>query len=236
MDVNGFGLSTSDIPVFVSNGKGRFTFAGDQIKLENFTADANDGRIEAGGLARLDKLRLKEWRYDIKAANAVIAYQEITATINGNLTLTGTPEGQTLAGQISIPQAEYIPSIDIDNFALGNGANLMLGVFSGPITVTSKINIPTINLDVRVEARDSLIIQSDQINTVGSAILTLTGPITNPDPSGLITLDGGTLRFRGQRYEIITGSVDGRIGPIAQPARRRRLERLPRQHRSDRPD
>jgi outer membrane protein insertion porin family len=208
MDVNGFGLSTSDIPVFVSNGKGRFTFAGDQIKLENFTADANDGRIEAEGLARLDKLRPQEWRYEIKATSAVIAYQEISATINGKLTLTGTPEGQTLAGQITIPQAEYIPSIDIDNVALGNGANLMLGAFSVPITVTSQINIPTINLNVRVEARDSLIIQSDQINTVGSAILTLTGPITNPDPSGLITLDGGTWRFRGQRYEIITGSLE----------------------------
>jgi len=208
VDVNGFGLSTSDMPVFVSNGKGRFTFAGDQIKLENFAADANDGRIEASGLAKLDKLRPKEWRYDIKATNAVIAYQEITATIDGNLTLTGTPEGQTLSGQIEIPQAEYIPSIDFDNLALGNGANLMLGAFSGPMTVSSQINVPIINLDVRVEARDSLIIRSDQINTVGSAILTLNGPITNPDPSGLITLEGGTWRFRGQRYEITAGSLE----------------------------
>ncbi len=208
VDLNGFGLSTSDIPIFVSNGKGRFTFAGDQIKLENFTADANDGRIEADGLVKLEKLRPKEWRYNIKANNNVIAYQEITATINGNLTLSGTPEGQTLSGPIIIPQAEYSPRFDIDNLALGNGSNFTLGAFSSPMTFASKANIPAINLDVRVEARDSLIIQSDQINTVGSAILTLTGPITNPDPSGLITLDGGTLRFRGQRYEIITGSLE----------------------------
>lgn len=208
IDVNGFGLSTSDLPVFISNGNGRFTLAGDQIRLEKFTADANDGRFEADGVVKLDKLRPKEWRYDIKAINAVIAYQEITATINGNLTLNGTPQGQTLAGQITIPQAEYIPSIDIDNLALGAGANLSLGAFSGPAAGASQLKIPTINLNVRVEARDSLIIQNDQINTIGTAILTLTGPITNPDPNGLITLDGGAWRFRGQRYEIITGSLD----------------------------
>ncbi len=208
VDVNGFGLSTADLPIFISNGNGGFALAGDQIRLEKFTADANDGRVEADGLVRFDKLRPSEWRYDIKADNVVIAYQEITATVNGALTLAGTPEGQTLTGQITIPQAEYIPVIDFDNLAFGSDANLSFGAFSGPASGTSKLGIPTINLNVRVEARDSLIVQNDQINTVGSAILTLSGPITNPDPSGLITLDGGTLRFRDQRYEIVTGSLE----------------------------
>jgi outer membrane protein insertion porin family len=211
VEFNGFGFSAGESPFFVSNGNGRFRLAGDHIILETFTADANDGRIEAGGLINLDRLRPKEWRYDIKAENAVLAYQEITATVNGDLTLAGTPEGQTLVGQITIPQAEYKPSFDIDNLALGNGGGLSLGTlgsFSGPSTSTTQLKIPAINLDVRVEARDSLIVQNDQINTVGSGILTLTGPITNPDKVGPITLDGGTWRFRGQRYEIIAGSLE----------------------------
>ncbi|MGH9755475.1 MAG: translocation/assembly module TamB domain-containing protein [Blastocatellia bacterium] len=206
VDVNGFGLSMSESPIFISKGTGRFTLAGDHITLETFTADANDGRIEAGGAVNLDKLRPKEWRYDIKIEDAVIAYQEITATINGDLTLAGTPEGQKLVGQIAIPQAEYKPSVDIDNVALGNGATLSFGSFSGPSA--TQLKIPAIEMDVRVEARDSLIIQNDQINTVGSAILTLTGPITNPDTSGPITLDGGTWRLRGHRCEIISGSLE----------------------------
>ncbi len=211
VDFNGFGLSAGESPIFISNGNGRFTLAGDEIMLEKFAADANDGRIEAGGSARLERLRPKEWRYDIKVENAVIAYQEITATINGDLTLAGTPEGQTLVGQITIPQAEYKPGFDIDNVALGNGAPLSLGTlgsFSGPSASPTQLKIPPIELDVRVEARDSLIVQNDQINTVGSAIMALTGPITNPDKSGLINLDSGTWRFRGQRYEIIAGSLE----------------------------
>ncbi len=219
-EIAGFGVSASDLPIFISNGNGRFTFSGEQITLEKFTADANDGRIEVTGLAKLDQLRPTEWRYDIKAANAEIAYQEITATINGNLTLNGTPQGQTLNGQITIPQAEFTPNIDIDNLAVGgNGTTgaLTLSAFSGPGLGTSRLGIAPINLNVRVEARDSLVVQSDQINTIGTAILTLTGPITSPDPSGRITLDGGTWRFRGQRYEITAGSLDLPIAGSSTP-------------------
>ncbi|HZF37738.1 MAG TPA: translocation/assembly module TamB domain-containing protein, partial [Blastocatellia bacterium] len=207
VDVSGFGLSMGESPIFISNGAGRLTLAGDQIRLDNFAADANDGRIKAEGSLRLDRLRPKEWRYKLTAENAVIAYQEVTATVNGDLTLAGTPEGQTLTGPITISQAEYKPSIDIDNLALGNGAALSLGRPSGPAS-PAQLKIPPIEMNVRVEARDSLIVQNDQINTVGSAILTVTGPITAPDKSGQITLDGGTWRFRGQRYEIIAGSLE----------------------------
>ncbi|HEY6400367.1 MAG TPA: translocation/assembly module TamB domain-containing protein, partial [Blastocatellia bacterium] len=208
VDVQGFGLSMGESPIFISNGNGRFTLAGDQIRLDNFAADANDGRINAEGLLELEKLRPKEWRYKLLAENAVIAYREVTATVNGDLTLTGTPAGQTLSGQIMIPQAEYKPGIDIDNLALGNGGNISFGGFSGPGTSMADLKIPPIELDnVRVDARDSLVVQNDQINTVGSAALTLTGPVNSPDVSGLINVDGGTWRFRGQRYDIIAGSL-----------------------------
>src|SRR5262249_25804430 len=119
-----------------------------------------------------------------------------------------TPQGQTLSGRITIPQAEYIPNFDFDNLAVGNGMGLGFGSFSGPAGGTAALKIPPINLNVRVDATDSLIVRNDQINTIGSAIMTLTGPLTNPDPSGMITLEGGTWRFRGQRYEILTGSLE----------------------------
>src|SRR5215510_9654298 len=208
VDFHKFGLSMGESPVFISNGTGRFTLADDQIRLEKFTSDANDGRIEAEGSIKLDRLRPKEWLYVIKVDNAVIAYQEIAATVNGGLTLAGKPEGQTLTGQISIPQAEYNPSIDIDNLALGYGGAISLGSFSWPSASPAQSKIPPIALDVRVEAPDSLIIQNDQINTVGSAILTLTGPVTALDLSGLINVDGGTWRFRSQRLEITAGSLE----------------------------
>ncbi|MFN0087896.1 MAG: translocation/assembly module TamB domain-containing protein [Blastocatellia bacterium] len=209
IDITGFGLSTEDQPIFINDGAGRITLEGDQLKLERFTAKANEGSVEINGFTKLEQLRAREWRYDIKASDAEIVLQDFRATISGGLTLTGTPAGQTLSGTVMVPQAEYQPSIDIDNLTAGSAAgSLAFGGFGRSSDSLQRMGLPPINLKVRVEARDSLIIRNEQINTVGGGVLTLGGRLDDPDPAGRITLDGGTLRFRGQRYEITTGALD----------------------------
>jgi outer membrane protein assembly complex protein YaeT len=207
-EVNGFGLSSNDLPIFVSDGVGRVTFSGDQITLESFKANANDGTLEADGVVKLARLRPSEWKYNIKAENATVDFQDISADVSGNLTLTGTSQGQILAGTIMVPQAEYAPQIDLDNlFAAGNAALPLTG-FGVSDGGTMSQKIPPISLNLRVEARDSLVVRNDNINAVGSAALNIRGTFNDPDVTGRIETDGGLVRFRGQRYEITTGYFD----------------------------
>lgn len=209
IDIEGFGLSTEEQPIFINDGAGRITLAGDQVTLERFTAKANEGAVEINGFTKLEQLRAKEWRYNIKASEAEIVLQDFSATISGGLTLIGTPAGQTLSGTVMVPQAEYQPGIDIDNLTAGSGTgNLAFGGFGNSSDSLQRLGLPPVSLRVRVEARDSLIIRNEQINTVGGGVLMLGGRLDDPDPAGRITLDGGTLRFRGQRYEITTGALD----------------------------
>ncbi|MDX2033720.1 MAG: translocation/assembly module TamB domain-containing protein [Blastocatellia bacterium] len=209
IDVEGFGLSTEEQPIFINDGAGRITLAGDQLTLEKFTAKANEGTVEISGVTKLEQLRAKEWRYNIKASDAEIVLQDFSATISGGLTLAGTPAGQTLSGTVMVPQAEYQPAIDIDNLTAGGGTgNLAFGGFGNSSDSLQRLGLPPVNLRIRVEARDSLIIRNEQINTVGGGVLMLGGRLDDPDPTGRIALDGGTLRFRGQRYEITTGALD----------------------------
>src|SRR6185369_6436945 len=58
------------------------------------------------------------------------------------------------------------------------------------------------------EARSSLVIRTDQLKTIGSAQLNITGTLNNPDLNGRISLEGGTIKFRGHKYEITTGTID----------------------------
>ena len=51
-------------------------------------------------------------------------------------------------------------------------------------------------------------IRNEQINTVASAALTLTGPIEDPNIVGRVSVEGGTIKLRSQRYEIVTGTLD----------------------------
>jgi outer membrane protein assembly complex protein YaeT len=206
VDVNSFGLSTQDLPVFLSNGVGLVTLTGDQLKLEQFVAEANDGRLEMDGTAKLVDLRPAEWKFNIKATDAEIFYDQFSATVNGTLTLVGTPEGQRLDGTINIPQGEYEARVDLDNLLGSGNAGLGFGFGAGGGPQSSLI--PPISLNLRVEARDSLLVRSKQINAVGSALFTIGGTLSDPNPYGRIETDSGLVRFRGQRYEITRGTLD----------------------------
>ncbi len=208
IDLNGFGFSSSDLPIFVSNGVGRISLSGDQIKLDSFKANANDGTLEIDGAAKVANLRATEWKYNIKAENATVDYQDITANMSGNLTLTGTPQGQTLSGTITIPQAEYAPNIDLDNLIGGRSKGLSFSGIGSTNGGTNNFGIPPVSLNLRVDGRDSLIVRTDQVKATGSALLNVTGAISDPSLTGRIETDGGTVRFRGQRYEITVGALD----------------------------
>lgn len=216
VDFNAFGLSTQEWPVFVSNGTGRLRLAGDQITLENFTADANDGRLVMTGETKLTGLAPAEWKYSIKVTEAAIYYEEFNATVNGDLTLAGTPQGQRLDGSITVPQGEYVTRVDLDNLIGGGAGNLGFN-FGGGGGGTQSSLIPPVTLNLRVEARDSLLVRGNQINAAGSALLTIGGTLTDPDPRGRIETESGLVRFRGQRYEITRGTLDLPAGSSQTP-------------------
>lgn len=206
VDLTGFGLSSRDLPVFLSNGTGNIRLTGDQITLENFNADANDGRLSVSGTTKLAGLAPSEWKYSIKLTEAALYYENFNATVNGDLTLAGTPQGQRLDGSITVPQGEYVTRVDLDNLIGGGGGNLGFG-FGGGGGAQSSL-IPPVTLNLRVEARDSLLVRGNQINAAGSALFTIGGTLSDPDPRGRIETESGLVRFRGQRYEITRGTLD----------------------------
>ena len=59
-----------------------------------------------------------------------------------------------------------------------------------------------------MEARESFLIRSDQVNAVASATLRLAGPLADPEISGRVTFDGGAVIFRGRRYDITSGWLE----------------------------
>ncbi|HMY71710.1 MAG TPA: translocation/assembly module TamB domain-containing protein, partial [Blastocatellia bacterium] len=208
--LKGFGLSTRNLPVFLSNGVGTLRLTGDQITLENFSADANDGRLTGGGVTKLAGFAPAEWKYNFKLAEAAIYYEEFNATVNGDLTLTGTPQGQRLDGSITVPQGEYVTRLDLDNLIGGGASNLGGAGFNlgGAGAGAQSSLIPPTRLNLRVEARDSLLVRGNQINAAGSALMTIGGTLSDPDPRGRIETESGLVRFRGQRYEITRGTLD----------------------------
>jgi len=207
VDLAGLGMSSGEIPFFITDGNGRIALNKDQLILREFNAGINEGTLKASGTMSLDRLRPKEWNYNIQAENATLNFRDVSATVIGDLRLSGTPSGQVLAGTIAIPDAQYAPDIDLDNL-LTSGAEISLLGFGLADQSQGISALPAIRLNLRVEANNSLIVRNEQIDAVGSTLLNVTGTLTNPNLTGRIESEAGSVRFRGQRYEITRGAIE----------------------------
>ncbi|MFM8395956.1 MAG: translocation/assembly module TamB domain-containing protein, partial [Acidobacteriota bacterium] len=215
VDVRNLGVSSRELPFFLNNGNGVITLAGEQLQINSFRATANDGRFEARGSVRLDGLEPSEWRIELKAEQAELYYRELGASLSTALVVTGTPAGQTISGTVNATRLEYDSSLNLDNLIAGGGSvhlafdpgSLSLFGSGEPETVGRKPAIPT-RLDLRLEARDALEIRGEQLNAVGTALLSVSGPSHDPNITGRLEGESGFVRFRGQRYEITRATLD----------------------------
>jgi outer membrane protein assembly complex protein YaeT len=208
--VSGLTFSSFNPQFIIEDGNGRILLSGDRVTLESFTARANDGKINANGTLTLAQFQPKEWRFGLNASDVIVFYQGAQVTLNGDLTLTGTPQGQLLSGKVIIPQAEYTTDFDFENLASTGRGGFDFGGGGG--TGRKTFGLAPVSLDVRVEADESLIVHNEQINTVGTAMLTVGGTLADPAITGRVAFEGGTIRFRSQRYDITTGTLDFPVG------------------------
>jgi outer membrane protein assembly complex protein YaeT len=215
--LRGVEIAAADAPASLSQANGRITLSGDQITLANLTANVNDGTLRGSGAAQLDGLRPTQWRFEATANNVDLYYQGLQAIADGSFTLTGTPEGQMLTGTVNIPEAEYLTNFDLGEIVAQRGGGLN---FIGGGDVGGEpgfFGIAPIRLDVRVTARETILIRNEQVNTVATALLNVTGTASDPNVTGRVILEGGTIEFRDERYEITTGTLELPSGAGATP-------------------
>src|SRR5262249_30820442 len=204
--MNGLSLSSGDTPVAITEGNGRLVLAGNTIHLESFKANANDGTVNTTGEITLNKLKPESWRFTITAADVDMFYQGVQALINGNLTLTGTPDGQLLSGTVTVPEADYTTNLDFQSLVAGGSGGFTFGGGGGGGGGT--FGLPQLNLDVNVTAPGTMLIRNQQVNTIATASLNIGGNIDDPDITGRVAIEGGTIKFRSKKYDLTTGTID----------------------------
>jgi outer membrane protein assembly complex protein YaeT len=203
--MTGLSFSSGDTPVAIAEGNGRLVLAGDTIHLENFTAKANDGTVSTSGEITLNKLKPESWRFTITAADVDMFYQGVQALIKGTLTLTGSPDGQLLSGTLTVPEADYTSNLDIQSLMAGGSSGF---TFGGGGSGGGTFGLPQLNLDIHVSAPGTMLIRNQQVNTVATASLNIGGDIDDPDVTGRVEIEGGTIKLRSQKYDLTIGTID----------------------------
>ena len=199
------------LPLGIFNGNGRITLGADRITLESFTAQANDGNLNASGEVRLAGLRPQDWHFTAVGNNVNVIYEGASIIANANLDLTGNTDRQVLSGTINIPEGDYTTNLDFASMANGSGGadGLSFGSGSGGSTTgRGPLGLPPLGLDLRINAPGTLLIRNQQVNTVGTAALSIGGTATDPNITGRVAVEGGTIKLRAQRYDITTGTLD----------------------------
>jgi translocation and assembly module TamB len=208
------GLATLDnaaMATFIGNDrftferlKGRIIFSSNQAQIENIEGYLGGGRFEAtGGVVFADNLSIDRFRFGLNGTNVTVPVpQDFITTGDARLEITGTREESELsiliAGSIRARRSLYTKDIELSNIV---GARHE-GSISGPSALGA------VKLDVTIEGRDALVVRNNIADLTASASLRVTGDTEEPQISGRITANSGTLFFRKDRYIVQRGVLE----------------------------
>lgn len=206
-----------DFPLSVARGNGLLRFTVDQAIIESFkAATPGGGTLELTGGAALTNLVPDRWRIEARADQVAVEYPRDTRVIaDANLSLQGNQRYQLLSGRVDIRRASYTKDIFIEDLVRGN-IPFSDSISSGSVG-TGGLTSSRINMDIRVNANETLVIRNNLADALGSAYVNLRGTVDNPQLAGRILLSRGTLEFRNDRYELVRGLITLPPGNVIDP-------------------
>jgi translocation and assembly module TamB len=201
------GFRLLDFPVSMAHGAGTIRFTEDRAAIESFSATTpGGGRLTMAGGAALVGLVPDRWRLQSFADQVAVEYPQDTQTIfDGSVVLQGNRQLQVLSGDIRVRRAVYTKDVTLSELISTGGPFTERFIQAGPGGGGGPG--PRINLDMRVDADNSITVRNNILDAVATAHVRLTGPIDDPVASGRIQVDHGTTEFQNYRYEITRGMV-----------------------------
>lgn len=185
--------------------KGRVIFTANQAQIENATGFLGGGRFTASGGALLNGLSLQAFRLTVNGDNVTVPLpKDFITTGDANLEIagrrpdTGGELAVSITGRVAAKRSLYSKDIDLSSII---GARR-----EQPISFGSSLT--GLRFDISIEGRDALIVHNNVADLTASVSLRVSGDADNPQVTGRITANGGTVLFRKDRYQIQRGVLE----------------------------
>ncbi|MBL8148500.1 MAG: translocation/assembly module TamB [Blastocatellia bacterium] len=201
VDLSNVSFRYLGFPLAVQEGKGRLLFTANRAVIESFVAKSGAGQITLDGGAVLDNFVPERFRVGIKGKEVRVNYpSSVRSIVDGELVVQGGRRFQLISGNVNIRRAEYTQFTDI---------RTVTAIFSNTDITTV---VPTLGnnifLDVTLTARESVIINNNLADLVGSGSIKLNGKLDDLVISGQARITKGSLILRDDRYNISQGVID----------------------------
>lgn len=203
---------------------GRFT--GNRLEIEQVTAKAGDGTIQAKGYISLASADGYPMNISATLDNARLAKSEnIAARATGNLTLEKVAgQAALLSGSLRLPETRYrivregaaqVPVLTGVRRKPAAGRPRVTG--DGMAAVGGSL-FDLIRLDIALKAPDEIYVSGMGLESEWKADIVLRGTTEAPRVTGEIELVRGTLGFAGRSFELQEGRVTFPTGDAYDPA------------------
>lgn len=182
-----------------------------QVILESLEGSVGNGRLSASGQIQLSGFRANRFGLliDLAAVQFPLA-ETLTPTFSGQLVLTGTPDAQSLRGELTIDRALYNTRINVQDWVLDLQRRA-----EAPATIAEAPALTRgLALNIHFTGRENILIKNNLADAALEVDLVLKGTVDHPYLIGRIDTRDGTLAFRGNTFRVQAATVD-----FADPAR-----------------
>lgn len=195
-------LALRDQPVTLRGLSGRLGFSEQRVFIESLQGVLNEGRMQALGSVRLERLVPAEFDVELELEDvAVRVVDELPFSTSGRLTLGGRPEALRLGGALQLQELRYRKGLELDD---------ILQRLSRRSVLPAAAERPkdSVYLDVGVELRD-VWVENNLARARLLGTLRVTGTNARPGVLGTVqAAEGSQAFFRNNPFLITRGQVE----------------------------
>lgn len=199
MELKGASLYLKDLPSGIDSASGVILFDRNRANVESLVAETGGGKIALTGFLEFAQPLVYRLQADVRQVR--VRYPEdVSMTVNAQLSLYGTSEASTLAGTLTLNRA-----------AISTGADLgkMLAASARPTPAAPAGDyLSGVRFDVRVQSAPALQLETSLTRNVQASVdLRLRGTPARPVLLGEIDVNSGEVQIFGNRYTVNRGEI-----------------------------
>lgn len=202
VDLRNITASIVDFPYMIGPLNGKAFLKKDRIIFESFRGGMAGGTVEMSGIGYLEGLSLKRLSITSRLNEISLIHLEgIRAVFDGKLFYDTSQKGSVLAGDINIRRARYERRVEWKRWILGLRE-------TGVESLEQPAFLGDTSLNIRVYGSRNISVDNNILKAPVNVDLTITGTVRRYGLIGSIKTDGGSIYFRNNEFEIISGRVD----------------------------
>ncbi len=202
IDLNNISASVANFPYMIGPLNGKVFFKKDRVTLESLRGEIAGGRVEISGMGYLKGFSLRRIFITLTLNEVTLSHLEgIKAVFDGELFYDASKKGSILTGNINIKRAIYERRVEWKRWILGLRE-------TGSEAIEQPTFLKDTTLNIHVLGSRNISVDNNILKAPVKIDLTIAGTVRRYGLIGSIETEGGSIYFRDNEFEIISGRVD----------------------------